>query len=212
MRVYTMEVIGDMKYPRLLCVFSIFFFVGISVTGLNSTNVIAEEEWTASFEAFKPTDDPKYHQMNTGGVQWGLFQEQPNEDTKSGKPNFTDIYWIQGEKGWVNRIKQAEGQSRLKYLTPANVEESKYQSPCPLCGKPTYFWLDDSYIDDDTAGRIKADYSSWSKGNGVCRNCFECYAVRSGKWYNGNLASTTDQYVIGYDKSAGVRDYFNNVK
>lgn len=201
-----------MKYPRLLCVFSIFFFVGISVTGLNSTNVIAEEEWTASFEAFKPTDDPKYHQMNTGGVQWGLFQEQPNEDTKSGKPNFTDIYWIQGEKGWVNRIKQAEGQSRLKYLTPANVEESKYQSPCPLCGKPTYFWLDDSYIDDDTAGRIKADYSSWSKGNGVCRNCFECYAVRSGKWYNGNLASTTDQYVIGYDKSAGVRDYFNNVK
>lgn len=201
-----------MKYPRLLCVFSMFFFVGISVTGLNSTNVIAEEEWTASFEAFKPTNDPKYHQMNTGGVQWGLFQEQPNEDTKSGKPNFTDIYWIQGEKGWVNRIKQAEGQSRLKYLTPANVEESKYQSPCPLCGKPTYFWLDDSYIDDDTAGRIKADYSSWSKGNGVCRNCFECYAVRSGKWYNGNLASTTDQYVIGYDKSAGVRDYFNNVK
>lgn len=201
-----------MKYPRLLCVFSMFFFVGISVTGLNSTNVIAEEEWTASFEAFKPTNDPKYHQMNTGGVQWGLFQEQPNEDTKSGKPNFTDIYWIQGEKGWVNRIKQAEGQSRLKYLTPANVEESKYHSPCPLCGKPTYFWLDDSYIDNDTAGRIKADYSNWSKGDGVCRNCFECYAVRSGKWYNGNLASTTDQYVIGYDKSAGVRDYFNNVK
>lgn len=201
-----------MKYPRLLCVISIFFFVGISVTGLNSTNVIAEEEWTASFEAFKPTNDPKYHQMNTGGVQWGLFQEQPNEDTKSGKPNFTDIYWIQGEKGWVNRIKQAEGQSRLKYLTPANVEESKYHSPCPLCGKPTYFWLDDSYIDNDTAGRIKADYSNWSKGDGVCRNCFECYAVRSGKWYDGNLASTTDQYVIGYDKSAGVRDYFNNVK
>ena len=46
-----------MKYPRLLCVFSMVFFVGISVTGLNSTNVIAEEEWTASFEAFKPTDD-----------------------------------------------------------------------------------------------------------------------------------------------------------
>lgn len=201
-----------MKYPRLLCVISIFIFVGISVTGLNSTNVIAEEEWTASFEAFKPTDDPKYHQMNTGGVQWGLFQEQPNEDTKSGTPDLTDIYWIQGEKGWVNRIKQAEGQSRLKYLTPANVEESKYQSPCPLCEKPTYFWLDDSYIDDDTAGRIKADYSNWSKRDGVCRNCFECYAVRSGKWYNGNLASTTDQYVIGYDKSAGVRDYFNNVK
>lgn len=207
-----MEVIGNMKYPRLLCVFSIFFFVGISVTGLNSTNIIAEEEWTASFEAFKPTDDPKYHQMNTGGVQWGLFQEQPNEDTKSGTPDLTDIYWIQGEKGWVNRIKQAEGQSRLKYLTPANVEESKYQSPCPLCGEPTYFWLDSSLIDGDTERLIKADYSGWNKENGACRRCFECYAVRSGKWYNGNLASTTDQYVIGYDKSAGVRDYFNNVK
>ena len=201
-----------MKYPKLLCVFSMFFFVGISVTGLNSTNVTAEEEWTASFEAFKPTDDPKYHQMNTGGIQWGLFQEQPNEDTKSGKPNYTDIYWIQGEKGWVNRIKQAEGQSRLKYQKPANVSEQKYQSPCSLCEKPTYFWLDDSYIDGDTAGLIKADYSSWSKGDGVCRRCFESYAVKSGKWYDGNLASTTDEYVIGYDKSARVHDYLNNVK
>ena len=144
-----------MRYPRLLCVFSMFFFVGISVTVLNSANVKAGEEWTASFEAFKPTDDPKYHQRNTGGIQWGLFQEQPNEDTKTGKPHHTDIYWIQGEKGWVNRIKQAEGQSRLKYLTPANVQESKYHGPCPLCAKPTYFWLDNSHIDGDTEKLIR---------------------------------------------------------
>ena len=201
-----------MKYPRLLFVFSMFFFVGISVTGLNSTNVIAEEEWTASFEAFKPTDDPKYHQRNTGGIQWGLFEEEPAAETKTGKPDFTDIYWIEGEKGWVNRIKQAEGQSKVKYLTPANLEESKYHSPCPLCGKPTYFWLDSGLIDGDTEKHIKADYSGWKKGDGVCRNCFECYAVRSGKWYEGNLASTTDEYVIGYNKSAGVQDYFSNVK
>ena len=201
-----------MRYPRLLCVFSMFFFVGISVTVLNSTNVKAGDEWTASFEAFKPTDDPKYHQRNTGGIQWGLFQEQPNADTKSGKPNYTDIYWIQGEKGWVNRIKQAEGQSRLKYQKPANVSEQKYHSPCSLCERPTYFWLDDSFIDSDTAGRIKADYSSWSKGDGVCRRCFESYAIRSGKWYDGNLASTTDEYVIGYNKSDGVQDYLTNVK
>ncbi len=201
-----------MRYPRLLCVFSMFFFVGISVIGLNSTNVIAEEEWTASFEAFKPTDDPKYHQRNTGGIQWGLFQEQPNEDTKTGKPHHTDIYWIQGEKGWVNRIKQAEGQSRLKYLTPANVQESKYHGPCPLCAKPTYFWLDNSHIDGDTEKLIKADYSSWNKGDGVCRYCFESYAIKSGKWYDGNLASSTDEYVIGYNKSDGVQDYLTNVK
>jgi hypothetical protein len=188
------------------------FFVGISVTGLNSANVIAEEEWTASFEAFKPTDDPKFHQRNTGGIQWDLFEEEPAAETKTGKPHHTDIYWIQGEKGWVNRIKQAEGQSRVKYLTPANVAESKYHSPCPLCEKPTYFWLDSSLIDGDTVKHIKADYSGWSKGDGVCRNCFECYAVRSGKWYDGNLASTTDEYVIGYNKSARVKDYFSNVK
>jgi len=201
-----------MRYPRLLCVFSMFFFVGISVTVLNSANVKAGEEWTASFEAFKPTDDPKYHQRNTGGIQWGLFQEQPNEDTKTGKPHHTDIYWIQGEKGWVNRIKQAEGQSRLKYLTPANVQESKYHSPCPLCAKPTYFWLDNSHIDGDTEKLIKADYSSWNKGDGVCRYCFESYAIKSGKWYDGNLASSTDEYVIGYNKSARVQDYLTNVK
>lgn len=201
-----------MEYPRLLCVFSMFFFVGISVTGLNSTNVIAEEEWTASFEAFKPADDPGYHQRHTGGIHWDLFQEEPAAETKTDKPNYSDIYWIQGEKGWVNRIKQAEGQSRLKYLTPANVQESKYHSPCPLCGDPTYFWLDSSLIDSDTEKLIKADYSGWSKGDGVCRNCFGCYAIRSGKWYDSNVASTTDQYVIGYNKSARVQDYLNNVK
>ena len=103
-----------MKYPRLLCVFSMFFFVGISVTGLNSTNVVAEEEWNASFEAFKPAIDPGYHQRHTGGIDWYLFQEEPNVDTKSGKPRYTDIYWIEGEKGWANRIKQVEGQSRAE--------------------------------------------------------------------------------------------------
>ncbi len=201
-----------MRYPRLLCVFSMFFFVGISVTVLNSANVKAGEELTASFEAFKPADDPKYHQRNTGGIQWGLFEEEPAAETKTGKPHYSDVYWIEGEKGWVNRIKQAEGQSKVKYLTPANVAESKYHSPCPLCEKPTYFWLDSGLIDGDTEKQIKADYSGWSKGDGVCRNCFECYAVRSGKWYEGNLASTTDEYVIGYNKSAGVQDYFSNVK
>ena len=198
-----------MKYPRLLCVFSMFFLVGISVTALNSTNVIAEEEWTASFEAFKPADDPRYHQRNTGNIEWHLFHDAPD----SGKPNYTDIYWIEGEKGWVNRIKQAEGQSRVKCLTPANVAESKYHSPCPLCEKPTYFWLDNSHINDDTVGRIKADYSSWSKGDGVCRNCYECYEVRTGKYFDGKpVASSTDEYVIGYNKSPGILDYFSNVK
>ena len=201
-----------MIYPRMLFVFSMLVFMGIGVTGFCPINVNAEEEWTESFEAFKPADDTKYHQRNTGGIQWGLFQEQPNEDTKTGKPNHTDIYWIQGEKGWLNRITEAEGQSRLKYLSPANVEEGKYHSPCPLCENPTYFWLDNGLIDNETVGHIKADYPGWRKGDGVCRRCFECYAVRSGKWYDGNMASTTDQYVIGYNKSESIQAYFRNVK
>ncbi len=195
-----------MKYPRMLCFFSIFVFMGMSVTGLYPINVGAEEEWTASFEAFKPADDPKFHQRHTGGIHWDLFQEQPNEETKTG------IYWIQGEKGWLNRIMEVEGQSRLKYLSPENVEEGKYQSPCPLCEDPTYFWLDSGLIDNDTVSHIKADYPGWVKGDGVCRRCFECYAIRAGKWYDGNLASTTDEYVIGYNKSKYVQDYFRNVK
>ena len=201
-----------MKYPRMLCIFSIFVFMGMSVIGFYPINVNAEEEWTKSFEAFKPADDPKFHQRNTGGIQWGLFQEQSNEETKTGKPNFTDIYWIQGEKGWVNRLKEVEGQSRLKYLSPANVEEGKYHSPCPLCEKPTYFWLGAGHIDGETVKFIKADYPSWKKEDGICRNCFECYAIRSGKWYDGNLASTTDIYTIGFNKSRRILDYFEHVK
>ena len=201
-----------MRYPRILCFLSIFVFMGMGVTVFCPINVNAEEEWAESFEAFKPADDPKYHQRNTGGIQWGLFQEQPNEDTKTSTPDLTDIYWIQGEKGWLNRIMDVEGQSRLSYMAPANVAESKYQSSCPLCEKPTYFWLNSGLIDGDTESQIKADYPGWSKGDGVCRNCFECYSVRSGKFYDGNVASTTDQYVIGYNKSEWIQDYFRNVK
>jgi hypothetical protein len=200
-----------MKYPRMLCFLSIFVFMGMGITGFCPINADADE-LAKSFEAFKPADDPGYHQRHTGGIHWDLFQEQPNEDTKTGSPDLTDIYWIQGEKGWLNRIMEAEGQSRLKYLSPANVEEEKYQSACPLCEKPTYFWLNSGLIDNETEKHIKADYPGWSKENGVCRRCFECYTVRSGKWYDGNLASTTDEYVIGYDKSKQVLDYFSHVK
>lgn len=202
-----------MKYPKILCFFSLFILTGMGIMGFYPKNVIAEEaEWAGSFEAFKPADDPKYHQRNTGGIQWCLFQEQPNEDTKTGKPGLTDIYWIQGEKGWVNRLKDAEGQSRLNYQNPANLADEKYHTPCPLCEKLTYFWLDIGHIDNDTVKFIKADYSGWKKEDGICRRCFECYAVRSGKWYDGNMATTTDLYTIGYNKSKHVLEYFEQVK
>lgn len=201
-----------MRHPRILCIFSIFVFMGMSVMGSFPINVAAEEEWSAGFEAFKPTDDPKYHQRNTGGIQWGLFQEQPSEETKTGKPNYTDIYWIQGEKSWVSRIEDVEGRTSLSYQKPANLADERYHAPCSLCEKPTYFWLDAGYIDGETVKFIIADFPGWKKEDGVCRNCFECYAVRSGEWYDGSMASTTDIYTIGYNKSKRILEYFEQVK
>ena len=180
-----------MKYPRILCALSIFIFMGIGVTGITQVGA-------ASFEAFKPADDPGYHQRHDGNIEWHSFHQSAESN---------------GDKGWRQRIKDAEGTSRLRHLTPAKVAESKEQSPCPLCEDPTYFWLNESDMDSDTVSFIKSDFPGWSKADGVCRNCFECYELRSGKYYDGNpVASTTDEYVIGYMKSPNIRGYFHNVK
>ena len=185
-----------MKYPRIVCILSIFAFMGIGVTGIK---LVGAEEWTASFEAFKSTDDPTYHQRHNGTIDWHLF------DGTAESNGDIDIEWSRG-------IKDAEGTSKLKHLTPANVAESKYHSPCPLCEKPTYFWLSAGDVDSDTESHIKGDYPGWDKADGLCRNCFECYQLRAGKFYKGNAASTTDEYVIGYMKSPQIRGYFKNVK
>ncbi len=200
-----------MRNSKLLFLFCAVMFMGV-ITVANSQSVVAEEEeWTESFEAFKPAEDAKYHQRNTGGVDWMLFHDQPNEDTK-GKPGFTDFYWIEGEKSWINRIEAVEGQCSLSYQKPANLADENYHAPCSLCNKPTYFWLDSGLIDAETATLINADYPDWKKDDGVCRRCNECYALRAGKWYDGNMATTTDLYTIGFNKSSGVLDYFKLVK
>ena len=54
-----------MKYPKILCVLSIFIFMGIGVAGVRH---VGAEEWAPSFEAFKPTDDPAYHQRHSGKI------------------------------------------------------------------------------------------------------------------------------------------------
>ena len=197
-----------MKYPRILCVFSIFVIMGIGFTGVKH---VTAEEGTGDYQAFKSTDDPAYHQRHNGRVDWHLFHDTPAAETKTDKPINSDIYWIE-EGGWQKRIKDVEDTSRLSHLTPANVAESKEQSPCPLCGKPTYFWITGG-VDSATEGFIKGDYPDWSRSDGACRNCFECYELRTGNYFGGKpAASTTDIYVIGYNKSARIQDYFANVK
>ncbi|GJQ58160.1 MAG: hypothetical protein D8M57_07615 [Candidatus Scalindua sp. AMX11] len=200
-----------MKHPKHVGLFIALAFLGISIVGFCSRSYAAEE-WEPGFEAFKPWNDPGYHQRNTGNIDWNSFEELPAEETKHGAPKHTDIYWIEGEKGWINRMREAEGRSRLKYQTPANLSADKYHSACPLCGFATYFWLDNGDMDSETIKTIQADYPSWKQADGACRYCFETYAVRSGAWYDGKLASSTDEYVIGYNKSKGVQDYFKQVK
>jgi hypothetical protein len=190
-----------MKYPRILCILSVFAFMGIGVTGIKH---VGAEEWTASFEAFKATDDPSYHQRHNGIIEWHLFHDTSESNGAAGS---------NGNAGWNKGIKDAESTSQLKHLTPANVADSKYQSPCPLCGDTTYFWLSAGDLDSDTEKHIKGDFPGWETADGVCRNCYECYEVRTGKYFGGSLAaSTTDEYVIGYNKSPGILDYFRNVK
>lgn len=191
-----------MKYPKILCVLSIFIFMGIGVTGIKH---VEAEEWTASFEAFKSTNDPDYHQRRNGIIEWPLFHD--SKEAKAVKPN-----WIEGGDAWHQRIMDVEDTSRLSYLTPEKVAESKYHSPCPLCGYATYFWLNTGDMDNDTETHLKGDFPGWNKADGVCRNCFECYQLRTGKFYEGDAASSTDEYVIGYMKSPAIQDYFANIK
>lgn len=200
-----------MKYPRMLCVLSIFVIMGTGIVAFCPINVDAEE-WVKSYEAFKPAGDPAYHQRHTGNIEWHLFHDTPADETKTDEPKYTDIYWIEGDKGWEKRIKAVEGTSRLRHMTPGSVDASKYQSPCPLCEDPTYFWLSAGDMDSDTERHVKGDFPGWSIKDGICLNCFECYQLRAGKFYDGKAASSTDEYVIGYDKSPGVLDYFRNVK
>ncbi|MDP6924150.1 MAG: hypothetical protein R2568_03070 [Candidatus Scalindua sp.] len=197
-----------MKYPRLLCILSIFAFMGIGFTGIKH---VGAEEWTESFEAFKSTDDPTYHQRHNGNIEWHLFHD--SAEPKGDKPSHTDIYWIEGDHSWQKRITDVKDTSGHHHLLPAKDAGSKAHSPCPLCGDATYFWLSDSDLDSDTVSFMKNDYPGWSKEDGVCRNCFECYEVRSGKLFDGKpVLSTTDEYVIGYMKSPNILNYFKNVK
>ncbi len=94
--------------------------MGIGITGIKH---VSAEEWTESFEAFKSTDDPTYHQRHNGNIEWHLFHDsaEPKADT--------DIYWIEGDHSWQKRITDVKDTSGHHHLIPANVADSKYHSP-----------------------------------------------------------------------------------
>ena len=128
-----------MKYPRILCILSIFMPLWVLVLpGLSM--------WVqrSGLQALRRLSLPMILHTIRGivvilsGICFMIHLNQMGLQDQM------------GHAGWNQGIKDAESTSELKHLTPANVADSKYQSPCPLCGDPTYFWLSAGDLDSDT--------------------------------------------------------------
>ena len=67
------------------------------------------------------------------------------------------------------------------------VEETKDLGPlpgttCPLCGFPSFDWIEEVANDEDTAKVINEEYPDWKPQDGVCSRCAEYYKIKAGKW------------------------------
>ena len=52
---------------------------------------------------------------------------------------------------------------------------------CPLCGFPSFDWLEGEGNGDEIVNMIKADFPDWSAHDGVCSRCAEFYQSRAGQ-------------------------------
>ena len=67
------------------------------------------------------------------------------------------------------------------------VEETKELGPlpgttCPLCGFPSFDWVEEAAKDEETAKVISEDFPDWKPQDGVCSRCAEYYKIKAGKW------------------------------
>ncbi|MHC4267670.1 MAG: hypothetical protein ACYSTS_04320 [Planctomycetota bacterium] len=67
------------------------------------------------------------------------------------------------------------------------VAETKELGPipgttCPLCGFPSFDWVEEVANDEETAKVINEEYSEWKPQDGVCSRCAEYYKIKAGKW------------------------------
>lgn len=67
------------------------------------------------------------------------------------------------------------------------VEESKELGPlpgttCPLCGFPSFDWVEETAKDEETVKVIHEDFPDWKPQDGVCSRCSEYYTIKAGKW------------------------------
>jgi len=76
----------------------------------------------------------------------------------------------------------AEGRSPEEFE-----EETKKLGPlpgttCPLCGFPSFDWVEEVTEDEEVVKILKKDFPDWEPHDGVCSRCAEYYKVRAGKW------------------------------
>ena len=64
--------------------------MGIGTIGINYVEA-------GSFEAFKSTDDPTYHQRHNGNIEWHLFHDTSESNGAAGSNG--NAGWNKGEIG-----------------------------------------------------------------------------------------------------------------
>ncbi len=53
---------------------------------------------------------------------------------------------------------------------------------CPLCGFPSFDWVEEVANDEETAKVINEEFPDWKPQDGVCSRCAEYYKIKAGKW------------------------------
>jgi hypothetical protein len=84
----------------------------------------------------------------------------------------------------INKVLElaAEGRSPEEFE-----EETKKVGPlpgttCPLCGFPSFDWVEEVANDEEIAKVINEDFPDWEPHDGVCSRCAEYYKIKVGKW------------------------------
>jgi predicted Zn-ribbon and HTH transcriptional regulator len=53
---------------------------------------------------------------------------------------------------------------------------------CPLCGFPSFDWIEEVANDEEMVRVLKEDFPDWEPHDGVCARCTEYYKIKAGKW------------------------------
>jgi hypothetical protein len=48
-------------------------------------------------------------------------------------------------------------------------------APCPLCGFPTFAWVQPGHFTEEIIRLIRIEFAAWAPEHGACARCHECY-------------------------------------